>query len=269
MSSWKELCAELAACERQIVLVRNQSDKKVSQLQERERLVGIKQEEVEAAHKVKLQEALEEHERHVENLKSRADQDIAAEAEAQSKAELRAQLADAAAEEAEKKASRIQKQIQALNADLDMRLADAEQQFQGVRDSSDNKVLRVREDSDEVVRAAALFASEVREEALAIIGQHQELAKNTKEGLLAHSQPGMPQLTYSLPGASTLPLSPRDSGRPRSVERFRERAMAQKALALEAWGAEQGGDLGRFVVDAVHAVEASTLKPQQAAPVAA
>lgn len=249
MSTWKELEAELAACERDIILVRNRADKKALENQERERKIAERVKERQDTHAQKIKEATEEYEEQLENVRNFAAEEIAVEVEAQKMSEDRTQVALFRAEEAEAEAIQLQQRIQAMHALLSAKVAESERTTQEIKDRADRDVGILHDQTNEDVRNAALYASEVRESCLQMMEEHRNIALRCKAGIvegtasksiepewmrpvnclalgnLENDWPDSPMTKNALP-------KPIDLDRPREMDKTMEKLATQMPPAL-------------------------------------
>lgn len=229
--------AELAACERSLLVVRNMADKKAWEYEQRECRIEEKIAELQAAHLIQVQEAKDEVAAQVEAVRAKATSEIAVEVEKQGSSERRSQAAAAAAAEAEEEAVRLQARVHAVHALLASKVQEAEANFQSIRDRCDVDVARLHEESNETVTNAALYASEVQESALATLVEHQRVAgifkAGVQQGTVPHTgEPGAGcRLGASWPDA-VHPLKPCAYGRPRALEAALAQAAKQAPAAL-------------------------------------
>jgi hypothetical protein len=226
MSTWKELEAELAKCEREILIARNEMDKKAQKDMEREQAVLQKIQDLRVAHEEKKRASAEEYEQQLREMEETRDSQVRIQVEGITVCEQRTQTALAVAEDCERTAADLQKQITALHADLTVRMKQSATHFDQVREQSERDVQELNDRTNQLVRDASMFASEAQEKAMELIRNHQQLALQVKDqicdNLLPHSDDptDLVQLDTHWPDG-VLPLRP-CAPRPRALEQALE-----------------------------------------------
>jgi len=174
MGTWNQLMEELTECERQLVAVRLKAEeKKVREAKRLEEVLVKRQAMVEVQEKL-MQETKEEFETSLQGIVEKAQEDIKEAATAKEEAVRRREVADEKADAADLQAKELERQILALNGWLDTAEAESDRKYSEVRRHADDVVREKEQDTCQLVREAALYASEVQEDTLSMMATMQE-----------------------------------------------------------------------------------------------
>lgn len=177
MVSVTQLSKDVAELERQTTAIRLKAEEK--KLVERERLQQVrdKQQDYANRHAEAVAEAMEEHERQMNNVLERAERECSAVAEEKAQGMQRIRDAEDRSAELEAEVRELEKRWRQLNSQMDAHTAMHERKSQELIDDT-NRLVQEREDGTRhAIQCTTLFTSEMQESSLVTIIGMQDEAK--------------------------------------------------------------------------------------------
>lgn len=192
MSTWTQLNDELKECERQITAIRLKSQEKVAKEEERLALVEKKRAECVQAHRRNVADATSERDQQLENVRSKAAQQVRLHSEARDRAQERTRAATERAEAAESRQRELEKELLALRRTLDATLLEEERKAEEMKAHTDMEVSAKMAETDAFVCDIARYASEVQNGIVATVEdmheEHKVQVKQTEDASRARSR---------------------------------------------------------------------------------
>jgi len=178
-SSWTQLTLTLSCVEKDIGIIRQKADQRVSKEAERVKLVNSRRVELEAKHKSYVQERLGDYHIQLELIRTQGEREVQEANVIEDDANSRIKFANNAVTEAEAKARILEKQVKRLHVLYEKSCVDHDRRLESVRNETDVRVHKKQEDTNRIVRGTGVYASEVQASMIDHIGS-MEAATRTR-----------------------------------------------------------------------------------------
>lgn len=188
MNTWTNITDDVAACEREIAVIRLNGKDKVTKAEASVQKVAQKREELKRAHAAEVKELVEQSENQLARCRKQADAEIEAAMTAKRRSEVHREALEGRLEHAESTARRLEQEAKELQSMIKKVVLDQDARYEELRSSADALIQAKREETDLAVHETSQLATDMRDDALSTLAaMHSQLKGRLEQ---SHTHPG-------------------------------------------------------------------------------